>query len=150
MRIGTQLMIVLIYRIYCPNQFHSTVQCIINAFNWQLKLAKDLILTSFLADVWYPDNPPRHPEVIRILKVTPEVLIINHCSEKGDGGVFSLILRRSPERIDRWQWYELQKHFYSFDLPTVHRYSSVCGGCAVISSIYVIVNIVIVILLRFL
>ncbi|KAI8430029.1 hypothetical protein MSG28_000473 [Choristoneura fumiferana] len=50
-------------------------------------------------DMWYPDDPPRHPEVIRVLKLTPDKMIINHCTELGDGGSFSLILR-SYQRYD--------------------------------------------------
>ncbi|KAI8430034.1 hypothetical protein MSG28_000473 [Choristoneura fumiferana] len=51
-------------------------------------------------DMWYPDDPPRHPEVIRVLKLTPDKMIINHCTELGDGGSFSLILRRYNSMIN--------------------------------------------------
>lgn len=81
-------------------------------------------------ELWYPDNPPRHPQVIRILKVTPHMLIMNHCSELGDGGIFSLILRRLPSRMNRWEWYDLQKQFYSFDLPNIYRHAPVCSSSA--------------------
>ncbi|CAH0722740.1 unnamed protein product, partial [Brenthis ino] len=56
-------------------------------------------------DVWYPDDPPRHPDVIRLLKVTQYTLVLNHCSEIGNGGIFSLILRRSPSKVQRWEWF---------------------------------------------
>ncbi|CAH0698927.1 unnamed protein product [Spodoptera exigua] len=69
-------------------------------------------------EMWNPDEPPRHPQVIRILKVTPHLMIINHCSDVS-GGVFSLILRRSPSRVDRWQWFEYKRQFYNFELPNV-------------------------------
>ncbi|XP_049887418.1 uncharacterized protein LOC126381898 [Pectinophora gossypiella] len=86
-------------------------------------------LISHGVDVWYPDDPPRHPEVIRILKATQEMLIINHCSDSGGRGVFSLILRRSPDKVDYWEWYELQRQFYNYDLPNVHRKAAVCAAC---------------------
>ncbi|VVC87954.1 unnamed protein product [Leptidea sinapis] len=56
--------------------------------------------------------------------VTPYTLILNHCSEIGDGGIFSLVLRRSPSRVERWEWYDYQRQFYSFSLPNVYRYSA--------------------------
>ncbi|RVE49426.1 hypothetical protein evm_005938 [Chilo suppressalis] len=63
----------------------------------------ELELISRGVDVWYPDDPPRHPEVIRVLKLNRQMMIINHCSETGNGGIFSLILRRSSSRMDRYQ-----------------------------------------------
>ncbi|XP_047514691.1 uncharacterized protein LOC125055956 [Pieris napi] len=86
-------------------------------------------------DIWYPDDPPRHPDVIKLLKVTPSTLILNHCSEIGDGGIFSLILRRSPTRVERWEWYDYKRQFYTFDLPNVHRYNAICAGCKHTNSI---------------
>ncbi|KAF9411038.1 hypothetical protein HW555_010084 [Spodoptera exigua] len=87
--------------------------------------------------MWNPDEPPRHPQVIRILKVTPHLMIINHCSDVS-GGVFSLILRRSPSRVDRWQWFEYKRQFYNFELPNVIRYSAVCAGCVEASSLFMV------------
>ncbi|XP_050673397.1 uncharacterized protein LOC126971244 [Leptidea sinapis] len=89
-------------------------------------------------EVWYPDDPPRHPDIIRLLKVTPYTLILNHCSEIGDGGIFSLVLRRSPSRVERWEWYDYQRQFYSFSLPNVYRYSAVCSSCVNICSLILI------------
>ncbi|CAK1599986.1 unnamed protein product [Parnassius mnemosyne] len=86
-------------------------------------------------DVWYPDDPPRHPEVIRVLKASPHMLLINHCSETGDGGIFTLILRRSITRLQRWEWYKFQQEFYNYDLPKLYRQATVCGGCMEFSSI---------------
>ncbi|XP_060809273.1 uncharacterized protein LOC106136901 [Amyelois transitella] len=80
-------------------------------------------------DVYYPDDPPRHPEVIRVIKVTPHMMIINHCSDSGDRGIFSLILRRSPARVERWEWYDLQRQFFNFELPNMHRYMAICDAC---------------------
>ncbi|XP_064076862.1 uncharacterized protein LOC113392605 [Vanessa tameamea] len=89
-------------------------------------------------DVWYPDDPPRHPDVIRLIKVTPHTLIINHCSEIGNGGIFSLILRRSPSKVQRWEWYKYQKEFYKFELPNIYRYASICSACIRITSTVVL------------
>ncbi|CAG9575977.1 unnamed protein product [Danaus chrysippus] len=85
-------------------------------------------------DVWYPDDPPRHPDVIRLLKVTPNTLVLNHCAELGNGGIFTLILRRSPSRVQKWEWYQYQREFYKFELPNVYRYSAVCGTAIAFSS----------------
>ncbi|XP_041973879.1 uncharacterized protein LOC121729432 [Aricia agestis] len=79
-------------------------------------------------EVWYPDDPPRHPDVIKILKLTPHTLILNHCSEVGNGGIFSLILRRTPSRVQRWEWYQYQRQFNHFDLPRVYRQFAICSG----------------------
>lgn len=87
-------------------------------------------------ELWHPDNPPRHPQVIRLLKVTPHMLIINHCSETGSGGIFSLILRRSPSIMKRWEWHEIRKQFYSFELPNIYRYTAVCAACVCSSTFY--------------
>ncbi|KAL0895570.1 hypothetical protein ABMA27_011669 [Loxostege sticticalis] len=86
-------------------------------------------------DVWYPDDPPKHPEVIRVLKVNTHMMIINHCSDLGPGGIFSLILRRSPSRMKLDEWYDLQRQFYSFDLPKMYRHSTICAGCTERSSV---------------
>ncbi|CAK1548422.1 unnamed protein product [Leptosia nina] len=66
--------------------------------SWELEMKSKGV------EVWYPDDPPRHPDVIRLLKVTPYTLILNHCSEIGDGGIFSLILRRSPSRVESYRY----------------------------------------------
>ncbi|KOB68841.1 Uncharacterized protein OBRU01_17836 [Operophtera brumata] len=78
-------------------------------------------------DLWYPDDPPRHPQVIRVLKATQHSMIINHCSDHGDGGIFSLILRRSPSRMQYWEWYDVKKKLFNFDLPNIHRYGEVAN-----------------------
>ncbi|KAJ0181289.1 hypothetical protein K1T71_003374 [Dendrolimus kikuchii] len=80
-------------------------------------------------DIWYPERPPLHPQVVRILKVKPNMLIINHCSETGDGGIFSLILRRSPSKMKRWEWYDIRRQFYSFELPNTYRFTAICASC---------------------
>ncbi|XP_068629116.1 uncharacterized protein [Battus philenor] len=80
-------------------------------------------------DVWYADDPPRHPEVIRVLKANAHSLLINHCSEIGNGGIFTLILRRSITNLQRWEWYKYQQEFYKYDLPKLYRYATVCSGC---------------------
>ncbi|XP_021200704.3 uncharacterized protein LOC110384011 [Helicoverpa armigera] len=98
-------------------------------------------------DVWNPDEPPRHPQVIRILKVKQNVMIINHCSEIS-GAVFSLILRRSPSRVDRWEWFDYKRQFFNFELPNVYRYSAVCAGCIETSSvIFVLMSAAVFVLL---
>ncbi|XP_045510618.1 uncharacterized protein LOC123705698 [Colias croceus] len=89
-------------------------------------------------EVWYPDDPPRHPDVIRLLKVTPFTLILNHCSEIGDGGIFSLVLRRTPSRVERWEWYQYQQQFFKFELPNVYRYTAVCASCIDSSSLVIV------------
>ncbi|XP_053601163.1 uncharacterized protein LOC128669932 [Plodia interpunctella] len=94
-------------------------------------------------DVYYPDDPPRHPEVIRVLKVTPHMMIINHCSDSGDRGLFSLILRRSPSRVERWEWYDFQRQFFSFELPNVHRYMAICSACANFGSMFLLFSVMI-------
>ncbi|XP_030027065.2 uncharacterized protein LOC115445107 [Manduca sexta] len=96
-------------------------------------LEKEMIARGI--DLWYPNEPPKHPQAVRILKVTPQMLIINHCSEIGDGGIFSLVLRRLPSRMNKWEWYDLQKQFFSYDLPPTHRYTAVCDGCVQMSSL---------------
>ncbi|XP_073958837.1 uncharacterized protein [Choristoneura fumiferana] len=98
-------------------------------------------------DMWYPDDPPRHPEVIRVLKLTPDKMIINHCTELGDGGSFSLILRRSPVRVDRWEKNEWQKLLLSYGLTNPYRYIAVCAACVQLSSL---VNLFVMLLLMFL
>ncbi|CAG4923921.1 unnamed protein product [Colias eurytheme] len=89
-------------------------------------------------EVWNPDDPPRHPDVIRLLKVTPFTLILNHCSEIGDGGIFSLVLRRTPSRVERWEWYQYKQQFFKFDLPNVYRYTAVCASCVDSSSLVIV------------
>ncbi|KAJ2946292.1 hypothetical protein O0L34_g12329 [Tuta absoluta] len=80
------------------------------------------MITTYGVDMWYPDGePPRHPEVIRVLNVSPDQLVINHCSDSGGGGVFTLILRRSPQRVGYWEWWRLQKEFDSLTLSTISR-----------------------------
>nr|XP_034841449.1 uncharacterized protein LOC117997306 isoform X2 [Maniola hyperantus] len=89
-------------------------------------------------DVWYPDDSPRHPGVIRIIKLTPHMLILNHCSEVGNEGIFSLILRRSSATVQRWEWYQYQQQFYKFYLPNVYRFYAICAACTEISSFVIV------------
>ncbi|XP_061710699.1 uncharacterized protein LOC133520341 [Cydia pomonella] len=86
-------------------------------------------------DLWYPDDPPRHPEVVRLLKLTPDEMIINHCTELGDGGIFSLILRRFPVKVRRWERLEWQKFLMSYGLSNPYRYLSVCAACVPVTSL---------------
>ncbi|KPI93450.1 PREDICTED: uncharacterized protein LOC106117432 [Papilio xuthus] len=86
-------------------------------------------------DIWYADNPPRHPEVIRVLNATAHTLLINHCSEIGNGGIFTLILRRSISKLQRWDWFKYEQEFYKYDLPRMYRHAAVCAGCINYSSI---------------
>ncbi|XP_023940167.2 uncharacterized protein LOC112047315 [Bicyclus anynana] len=90
-------------------------------------------------DVWYPDETPRHPDVIRLIEVTPPMVILNHCSEVGNGGIFTLILRRSPATVHRWEWYHYQQQFYRSELPNVYRFSTICSGCIVNNSLIVVI-----------
>ncbi|XP_028028385.1 uncharacterized protein LOC114241671 [Bombyx mandarina] len=99
-------------------------------------------------DIWDPNVLPRHPQVIRILKASQHLLIINHCSEIGDGGIFTLILRRSPSKMNRWEWYDYQRQFFSFDLPNMYRYSTICAGCVLGSSLYFVFLCYIILLIR--
>ncbi|XP_045760433.1 uncharacterized protein LOC123864202 isoform X2 [Maniola jurtina] len=89
-------------------------------------------------DVWYPDDPPRHPGVIRIIKLTPHMLILNHCSEVGNGGIFSLILRRSSTTVQRWEWYQYQQQFYKFYLPNIYRFYAICAAGTEIGSFVIV------------
>ncbi|XP_059049413.1 uncharacterized protein LOC131844517 [Achroia grisella] len=108
----------------------------------------ETLLQSRGVDVWFPEETPRHPEVIRVLKVNPHMMIINHCSDKGGGGIFSLILRRSPYKMERWEWYDLQRQFFRFELPNMYRYSAICAACVQMSSLfYIIFSIAVLILI---
>lgn len=120
----------MVHRIFSPR---ATLPRFMAKILTQVRLLQALNKIVF-PDVWHADDPPRHPQVIRILKLTPHLLIINHCSEIG-GGVFSLILRRSPSRVERWEWYDYKRQFFNFELPNVYRYSAICAGCKVYSGL---------------
>ncbi|CAG9782885.1 unnamed protein product [Diatraea saccharalis] len=109
----------------------------------------ELELISRGIDVWYPDDPPRHPEVIKILKLNRDMMIINHCSDSGNEGIFSLILRRTSTRMDRSEWFDLRRQFYSFDLPPMHRHSAICAGCIHCGSVLLMFSLyTLIVLLR--
>ncbi|KAL4715227.1 hypothetical protein ACJJTC_007809 [Scirpophaga incertulas] len=107
----------------------------------ETKRAEELEIIARGVDIWYPDDPPRHPEVIKVLKLTPHTMIITHCSDTGSGGIFSLILRRSPNAMERWEWYDLRQLFFTFDLPPMYRHTAICSGCGCkhLSSFFVII-----------
>lgn len=96
--------------------------------------------------MWRPDDPPERPEHIYILRATPDELILFHCSQNGGGRAFSLILRRTPSTMAPWDWYDVRKVLFTFQLPNVVRYLAICdrsGGHEINSGLCILVSAVV-------
>lgn len=88
------------------------------------------------SDLWRPDDRTKRAEHIYVLKATPGQLVLYHCTQGGGGRAFSLVLRRTPTPIARWDWHDIRKLLFTFQLPNVVRFSPVCdtSDCTRISS----------------
>ncbi|XP_037964362.2 uncharacterized protein LOC105382463 [Plutella xylostella] len=80
-------------------------------------------------NMYYPHDEPKRPETIHVLKSTPYLLVLHHCSEGGGGRSFSLILKREPRRLTLDDQYEFRRSFFNYELPNVFRFTTVCAGC---------------------